>query len=245
MSEVDVEGAEAPPVRWGMGDAVAGNAASLVLSVIAVGIALGIAGGAGETTDDLPLWSTAVLQVPLWLGLFGTVWLACRRKGSGSLRRDFGLEMRVRDVPIGLVAGFVGQIGIALIVLPLYDLLGVDTDKVGETAERLADRAVTGPDIVLLLGIVVIGAPIVEELFYRGLWLRSIERRVGSAPAALALSSLLFGVIHLQPYDIPALTLAGALFGALAVRYGRLGPAIWAHLAFNLTAVVNLLVSSP
>jgi hypothetical protein len=27
----------------------------------------------------------------------------------------------------------------------------------------------------------------------------------------------------------------------LAARSGRLGPAIWAHVAFNLTALVNLL----
>jgi membrane protease YdiL (CAAX protease family) len=35
----------------------------------------------------------------------------------------------------------------------------------------------------------------------------------------------------------------GIVLGVLAERYRRLGPAIAAHMVFNLTAVVSLLVS--
>jgi membrane protease YdiL (CAAX protease family) len=97
--------------------------------------------------------------------------------------------------------------------------------------------------VVLLVLIVGIGAPIVEEIFYRGLLQRSLIRRVG-ARWGIALASLAFGAAHLQPLQFPALTLAGVLFGVLAHRYGRLGPAIAAHMVFNLTAVVALLVTS-
>src|SRR5439155_430062 len=80
---------------------------------------------------DLPLWLTASAEIPLWIGLIGTVVWACRTKGSGSLRRDFGLAMQWSDIPLGLVAGFVGQIAIVAIVIPIYRLLGIDTDEVG------------------------------------------------------------------------------------------------------------------
>ena len=238
MTEESREDNERPP-QWGMGDAVGGNLGALVLSLVGVGIALGLTGE--ETTDEIPLWAVALLQIPLWAGLLAAVLLASRTKGARSLRTDFGLDMRWRDVPAGLAAGFVGQLAIGLVVISVYDLLGIDTDRVGETAEELADRAVGATDVLLLVLVVVVAAPIVEELFYRGLWMRSIERRSGSVGFAVLASSLVFGAVHFQPYDLLALTLAGVLFAVLAVRAGRLGPAIWAHVAFNMTAVVSLL----
>lgn len=235
------EEAAEPAVRWGMGDAVIGIVASLALSIAGVGIALGISGD--ETTDDMPLWATALLNIPLWLGLLGAVLYATRRKGSGSLRQDFALAMRPGDVPLGLVAGFLGQLLIIVVTLPVYKLLGVDTEEVGQTAEDLADRAVHAPDVVALLVMVVLIAPVVEELFHRGLVLRSLERRWGTVAAVVG-SSLLFSALHFQWYDLLPLFLAGLLFASLRVRAGRLGPAIWAHLAFNLTAVISLLATS-
>jgi hypothetical protein len=232
---------EATPIRWGLGDAIFGVVASIVLSVVAVAVAVGIT---GDEIDDLPLWGTAVLQIPLWGALLGVAWWAATRKGSGSLREDFRVWFKPRDVPIGIAAGLGGQLLIGLVVVVLYDALGIDTDRLGESAKDLTDRAVGGVDVVVLLLIVAIGAPIVEEIFYRGLWLRSLERRTGSRRAAVVISSVVFGVIHFQPYDLLALSLAGLVFAWLATRYERLGPAIVAHLAFNLTAVISLLSSS-
>jgi membrane protease YdiL (CAAX protease family) len=222
-----------------MGDALGGNAVSVVLSVMTVSVVLVVAGE--ERLDDIPLWAAALLQVPLWTGLVGAVVWASRRKGVGTLRDDFGFWMRLRDIPNGIATGFIGQLLITLVVIPLYDLFGVDLDKVGETAERLTERAVGVVDVVLLVVIVGVGAPIVEELFYRGLWMRSIERRTGSRAVAVLGSSVLFGAMHLQLFDFPSLALAGLLFAWLAMRAGRLGPAIWAHVGFNLTAVIALL----
>lgn len=223
-----------------MGDAVIGIAASFVLSQI--GILVIFALGGYSTGDDLPLWLTAVAEIPLWLGMIGTVVWACRTKGTGSLRRDFRLEMRWTDVPLGLVTGFVGQLAIVAVVIPVYRLLGIDTHEVGQTAEKLADRAVHAPDVLLLVLIVVLGAPVVEELFYRGLFLRAVERRWGSG-VAIGVTSAIFAALHFQPYDFLALFLFGMIAATLAVRTGRLGPGIWAHLAFNLTAVISLLSS--
>ena len=235
MTELE---SEERPVTWGMGDALLGMVLSLVFSTIGVSIAFGITGD--ETLDDIPLWGTALLQVPLWVGLLGVPVWASKRKGRGTLREDFGLAMQPRDIPVGLAVGFAAQIGIGLLAIWLYDLLGIDADRLGETAEELADRAAGPVDVVLLVLIVAVGAPIIEELFYRGLWLRSIERRAGTS-VAVVMSSLVFGLAHFQPYDLVALAPAGLVFAWMATRYDRLGPAIWAHVAFNLTAVIALL----
>ncbi len=50
----------------------------------------------------------------------------------------------------------------------------------------------------MLVLVAVVFAPLVEELFFRGLLLRSLQRRVGTG-RAVALSSVLFGLAHPQP----------------------------------------------
>jgi uncharacterized protein len=225
-------------VRWGMGDAVLGQVLTLVVPGVVAVVAIGIAGR--DDLEDIPLWATALLQVPLWAGLLGAPLWSTYVKGRRSLAADFGLGMKPFDVAIGLLAGFLGQIVLLIVLSLVYQLLGVDLDKVGETAEELTEGATDAVGVVLLVLIVGLAAPVFEELFYRGLWLRAIERRAGTAVAVLG-SSVVFGLVHFQLYDLPALIGFGAIAAVLTVRTGRLGPAIWAHVAFNITAVVGLL----
>ena len=226
------------PIRWGMGDAVLGLLLSLVVPTVVVVAVLGFTGR--EDLDDIDLWATALLQVPLWAGLLGAPVWATYLKGGRSLAADFGLRMKPGDIPLGLATGFVGQIVLLLLLTLVYNLLGVDLDKVGETAEELTEGATDAVGVVLLVLIVGLAAPVFEELFYRGLWLRAIERRAGTVVAVIG-SSVLFGLVHFEPYDLPALIGFGAIAAVLTVRTGQLGPAIWAHVAFNITAVVGLL----
>ena len=141
--------------------------------------------------------------------------------------------------PIGLAIGIATQVDvIPLLYIPIFWLTG-DQD-VSAPARGLTDRATDPVGVALLVAIVVVGAPIIEELFFRGLLLRSVEKRFGTG-WALAATSLLFGAIHLQLLQFPALATAGLVFGILTVRSGRLGPAIWAHVGFNGIAVITLL----
>jgi membrane protease YdiL (CAAX protease family) len=225
-------------VRWGIGDALAATAIGIVASAVIGGIALGIAGV--HRTQDLELWALGLLQVPLWLGFAGVPFYASRRKGTGSLAEDFGLRVRWVDVPLGLAAGFASQVVFAVAAPPIYRTLGLDPGKIGASAEQLAGKANDPFGVVCLFLLVVVGAALFEELCYRGLGLRSIERRFGTV-AGVLLSAVVFGIVHFELYALPLLVLFGIVLGVLAVRTRRLGPAIWAHVAFNLTAVVHLL----
>jgi hypothetical protein len=91
----------------------------------------------------------------------------------------------------------------------------------------------------MLVLIVGIGAPVFEEIFYRGLVLRSVEKRFGAA-WGVAVSGVVFGVSHFN-FQIPGLILFGVVVGVLTVRTGRLGPAIAVHFGFNMIAVLSQL----
>src|SRR4029079_10853843 len=80
---------------WGMGDVALGIVISLVASILAVSVAGAI--GGWSTSEDIPLWGQALLQIPLWTGYLGVAWWAGRTKGNGAVI-DFGITMRARDV---------------------------------------------------------------------------------------------------------------------------------------------------
>jgi uncharacterized protein len=231
------------PVRWGLGDAAVGWVVGLICGLFTQLLAYELSGTPVDQPDRLPLGWFAVGQIGLWAGMLGVPWVAARFKGNG-LRRDFGLTAKWSDIPIGALAGIAGQTLIVWIVyLPLQWVTDVSAEDISEPARELTDRADGGFGIALLVLIVGLGAPVVEEIFYRGLVQRSLIRRFGPG-WGIAGASVLFGFAHMQPLQFPALALAGALFGVLAYRFDRLGPAIVAHVVFNMTAVIALVAGS-
>jgi hypothetical protein len=203
---------------------------------------LSAAGYEGAEPEDRPLWLDAVLLVPLWISLLAATIIISRHWGTGRLRDDYGLRFRTFDV-LGVPIGIVTQ---AVLVPALYWtlelLLPWDLGDVSEQARTLTDRAGSDGEVVLLVVMVVIGAPIIEELFFRGLLMRSIQARLNDG-LALVLSSLFFALVHFQVLQIPGLFLFGLIAGTCAQRTGRLGMSILAHSAFNATAVVMLLTT--
>ena len=186
--------------------------------------------------DDPSLDVTAILQSALWVGTLGIpVWLHFIK---GVSWKDFGWGFQKNDIFSGLLIGLGTQIAAGLLYLPL--MLIFDDFDVSEPARELVDKA-TGFGVFLLFLVVVVGAPLVEELFFRGLTLKAFEKKMSSR-LALVLSSLFFAIAHLQVLQFPALLLFGLVAGYLVKKYGRLGRAVWAHVGFNATTVVALLL---
>lgn len=208
-------------------------AASLVASVVLFALRLPDAivflGGAGSLYGVLVWWCRRV----------------SRRHGTGSLAVDFGLRFRWLDLALGVGTWFAATVAevVVSIFLQLIGLpLGSNTDTVKESADQAS--------LFLAVAVVaVVLAPIVEELFFRGLVLRAFRSRL-DAPLAIAAQALIFGSIHLQLglgrgniTLVLALATVGAVFGIVAERTGRLGPSIVGHACFNLVAVLAALAT--
>lgn len=223
---------------WGLGDAAAGIVAAQLLSILVVGVVYAATGW--STPGDIPIWATGLLQIPLWMGFGGAVWYAAERKGHG-LAADFGFSFQALDAPVGLVAGIACQLVVLpLLYWPVLRVLGRSADELSEPAERLAGRAEGTAGWFVLAAMVVVVAPLIEELFYRGLLLRAMTKRGWSPWPAVLASAALFAAMHFQPLQFIGLFVFGLVLGLLAQLYGRLGPAIWAHVGFNGTTVVAL-----
>lgn len=194
---------------------------------------------AGQDLDSTtPIPTLAVGIVSTWCAYLAGLWWASANAGSGDPRRDYALEFD----PIDLVAIPVGVLSQLVLVPVVYVPLRAawpDTftdDRLEETARELVDRA-SGGSLVALVLIVVVGAPVVEELVYRGLLQGSFAARV-SEPVALVTVAAWFALIHFRPIEYPGLFVAGLVFGACLLVTGRLATAIVAHAAFNATGLL-------
>lgn len=208
--------------------AVAGYAAAIVVSALTGGLVAGVAGG----TDTVA--ALVAGQVGFWAVLVATVLHETPRRQEPMTTR-LRLRFQWVDAPVGLAVGVTTQ----LVVLPALYLpfrALIDEDDLSGPARDLLDGASGFELLVLGLSVIVI-APVVEELFFRGLLLQAMQQR-WSTIAAVVGSSVVFGATHFQPLQFPALAGAGAVFAVAAVRTGRLGTAIAVHAAFNATTFV-------
>lgn len=224
-----------------MVDAVWGWFLAVGLGALGGAVIIAAAGYRADAQAAWPLWLVAVTQVPLWVGLAGAPFVAARRASSNPVR-EFGFRFTVVDVPAGLVIGVVAQLVLVpAISWPWLKLLGKHPSDLSRTAEQLVSKAHDPLGVVLLITIVVIGAPFIEELFYRGLLLRSLQKSLPAAWMAVVVCGLVFGASHFQLLELPALSVFGMLLAFLAIRTGRLGMSIAAHLGFNAVTVWYLL----
>ena len=227
--------------QWGLGDVAAAFFLALAGSQIALAAILGATGRTVDDVDDLPLSLVLLSQLGLWAGLLGIPLLITHLKGRG-LVADLRLRFRWSDLWVGGAIGAFLQLAVLpLLYWPLLELLDKGASDLEEPAKQLTDRADGTIGVVLLVLIVGIGAPVIEEIFYRGLFLGALLKRGLGTVVSIAVMSLVFGASHFQLLQLPALAIFGAVAGWLAHRYGRLGPAITAHIAFNMVTVVALL----
>ena len=230
------------------------GSAAVALGGWELGVAASIGSDFGRTArqlaegidlDDhrIPLAVGVMLNVPLWACFVGVPLWA---RGEGlDWRRHLGWSMKLIDVPIGLAIGVVSQL-LVLPVLYIPILRWVDGDDLEAPARDLIATAGTSLDVVALIVLTVIGAPIAEEILFRGMLHRGIadleadRGRLGVAMAVVA-SSAIFAASHLQLLQFPGLFAIGAIAAMGLSLTGRLGTSIWIHVGFNATTVVVLL----
>jgi len=223
--------------RWGMPDILLGLLCWLLAQILLTLPVLAV-------TED----KTVIQIVGLiggWIGMAGYVVFIAHRKGLGSVRRDFGWDFKWVDPFIGLGVGIVTIIISAIVRVIVAQLF---SEPPGGNAERIFGSAENNHTALLVLAVMAgVGAPIVEELFFRGLTLRAIERRFG-AVAGIIGSSLVFALLHWQPGSfgstvslVSGILIYGLMFATVTRYFKRLGPSTFAHMTINTLASAFLL----
>ncbi len=166
-----------------------------------------------------------------WIVLAGWPIVATILKGNGP-RIDFGLYVKREHIRLGVVGGVSGMLIGVLVGLISVKLLG----PISATASDLGAQQ-QGWVLVAFVLCAVIGAPIVEEIAFRGMLFSSLCKSGVKPFISVIVSALIFSLFHFEPERIAILFAIGMVFGELRRRSGSLVPSIVAHIVNNAPAI--------
>ena len=91
---------------------------------------------------------------------------------------------------------------------------------------------------------IAIMAPLVEELLFRGAIQGYMLRKEMKPLHAILIASAIFGIVHMNPIQIPFAFAIGLIFGWLYYRTGSVIPGIVGHFINNSIACIQMAVST-
>lgn len=133
----------------------------------------------------------------------------------------------VAGVALQLVLAEVGNLAMLRWPIPLEDRLRL---------ARMVSPASLAEALPLLLAVVLV-APLMEELLFRGVVLRGVAGQHGRV-AAVLLSSLLFGAAHMIPAAVVFAGVGGLVFAWVVLRTGTVSTTLVMHTAVNATPLL-------
>lgn len=121
-----------------------------------------------------------------------------------------------------------------LVFEPLFD-----DSFVNPQLDAVAPEGFSWTNLILMLALAGILAPLTEELLFRGLLYPLLRRSLRFLAAAM-ISALCFAMLHWIPPLIPAFTIIGLVLAAAREMSGSLWPPIIIHGVFNAINIITL-----
>ena len=185
--------------------------------------------------SEPPWWVNVLSLIGLWSGFATAIVVATRYAGLAALAHQW--RLRWSDVLyVGL--GVALQLAVDLAYAPFH------LRTFNQPVNHLFGGA-QGPSFVLLGLFTVVGAPLMEEWFFRGVLFRGLAAATAGAgrwglAGAVVLSALLFAAAHGEPLQFAGLAALGVVLAVVVVRTQRLTPSVITHVSFNAVAFAAL-----
>ena len=246
--------------RWGTGTAqlsVLSPVGGLAMGMVMLGMSrLGGQAAAWLFGIDLARAAGAAMSLadsgPLQLGSYAAqgfvvaafAWLVFRAARYSKHVKRFWIIKAVGMGVVALLLFWPMVNGVSVLASIVSELLTNEAPKAiaHNILAQLVDSPVDGW-FVLMVALVLVVAPVFEEVLYRGILQQAlVSAGVTRWPAILTISAL-FAVVHLGAvpfYALPPLFVLSIGFGWVYEKTGRLSASIIMHAAFNL---VNLLLA--
>jgi len=220
-----------PPIRWGIPDVVIVWIGGIFVSVVWAAVALALTGGSADSAVVIGV--SVAGQFGGWVA--GCLLVASLKGRSGP--EDLGLRVSPRDL-WGIAAGVGVFVLASIAIAPIVHLVGQSQAVVDELKES------SGAKLAVFAVTAALVAPFAEELVFRGMLLRALQRRT-TVVVAVVVQALAFALVHplLSPTlgdlaVVPALFALGVVSGAVAARRRDISASVFLHIGFNLVTVL-------
>lgn len=171
--------------------------------------------------------------------------LVSKWKGLGPVL-DWRLRFKPIDLLIGLGTACIAFGAAAASGSVVSHLVGLKDQADADNTKFLTDAKGTLWVYVFLFA-AVIGAPMVEELFFRGLTMRALEKRLGPIAAVIG-TTIVFTLAHFQGGSwqgtvvlFASIGAVGLVLATVTMSVGRLWPSVFAHMLFNALGAASAL----
>ena len=178
-------------------------------NLVFMGVVFGVYGFVNHTSD-MPQSGPVYFNLSMWVQLFATLAL--------------GIHLKV------MLASIILIVGMGCWTNYLTELTGLP-----DTMEEIFTKAMYNP-----LGVIsiVVMAPIVEELLFRGGMQGHLLRKWKNPQWAILVSALIFGIVHGNPVQMFFASILGLVLGWVYYRTGSLLPCMLMHFINNGTSVL-------
>jgi membrane protease YdiL (CAAX protease family) len=238
--------AAVPPVKpgrtkWNFWDLVVVGITTMALTLVLTALSVVVLGAAGFDVED-PLdpvvYSTAGIAV--YAAAMIAIW-AIIVKWRGATWQEIGFRPTDSRVLAGMA-----PLAFVLVIVNALILLPISIYFMGEppaNTSPLESETLAVADVLLLAVPMVIVAPIVEEIIFRGLLFQYLRGAFGTSRrglvGAVALSALLFGLLHVV---VPPIFVMGVVLAMLTNRFNSIVPGIVLHAVYNGLLVGSVLL---
>jgi membrane protease YdiL (CAAX protease family) len=210
--------------------------ATMVAAVLVVACAIfsGAVAAQAFFADPVPL--AVMAQGISYVPCFFTMW----RFGPWATGVDWariGLRRPGwNDISLGAIGAVVAFVTASVVEIILIKTTGAKVNN----GEFLLGHHPDATQFIILIVVAIVGAPLTEEMAFRGVMLNALLARWG-APVAVGGSALAFAMMHLSIINFIPLVCVGVIF-ALCYRWtGNLWTSITAHALFNMVGAGQLL----
>jgi len=204
-----------------------------VLLALGAGILLGIPAVIVDnpTNGDLSNAANAVVQLATALGFLLVPIAIASRWGESPVGRALG-RLGVRSFRLSALKWMLATIGAYILFAAVYASVFGSPHQ-----EDIAESFGAVPIQILLI---VIAAPISEEICFRGMLFGGLRTRLPRLAAAL-ISSLIFGGLHALTgvSAVPPLIVFGFVLALLYEKTGSIVPGILLHMLNNSVALIG------
>lgn len=224
-------------VAWRVRDLLFALAGGFALSIVLI-VPVAMVAFRKDAVPSFEAIGGMFILVYVALALAGW-YFALTRRGVGW--REGGFRPVATVTLLKMVPVSIGMMAVTFIVIAASVQAFGDVPTAQDQIVGGAD-AITMSEFLWLFALGAVAAPIVEEFLFRGLLYPLLRQRL-AVGAAVAVSAIIFAVLHFRPTLIPALLTMGIVLAVLRERYDSILPAIVAHALNNGVALIGVYIA--